>query len=45
MSTQLDRPAEITTPLGDDVLLFRSMVGHEELGRPFQYLELVSLEF
>jgi len=45
MSTQLDRPAEIKTPLGDDVLLFRSMVGHEELGRLFQYdVELYSLE-
>jgi type VI secretion system secreted protein VgrG len=27
------RPIELTTPLGPDVLLFRAMHGHEELGR------------
>ena len=41
--TQANRPVRITTPLGDDVLLFGTMTGREQLGRPFQYeLVLVS---
>ena len=37
------RPITITTPLGADVLQFRMMTGHEELGRLFEYeVELVS---
>jgi len=36
------RPVRIATPLGDNVLLLRSMQGIERLGRPFQY-ELVLL--
>lgn len=44
--TQNDRIAAIGTPLGDDVLLFRVMEGHEELGRPFKYeLELQSKSY
>jgi type VI secretion system secreted protein VgrG len=31
------RVIELTTPLGKDVLLFRAMRGHEELGRLFAY--------
>src|SRR5664279_2333893 len=40
--TQAHRPVRIATPLGEDVLLLRSMNGVERLGRPFQY-ELVLL--
>jgi len=40
--TQKNRPVRIATPLGEDVLLLRSMNGIEHLGRPFQY-ELVLL--
>jgi len=40
--TQDHRPVRIATPLGDNVLLIRSMQGIERLGRPFQY-ELVLL--
>jgi type VI secretion system secreted protein VgrG len=37
------RPITITTPLGADVLQFRQMTGHEELGRLFEYeVELIS---
>ncbi len=35
--TQQNREATIATPLGDDVLLLRSMSGSEQLGRPFEY--------
>ena len=35
--TQANRPVRIDTPLGEDVLLIRSMNGVERLGRPFQY--------
>ena len=40
--TQAHRPVRIGTPLGDDVLLIRSLKGVERLGRPFEY-ELVLL--
>ena len=41
--SQASRPVAIGTPLGDDVLLLRSFVGREELGRSFEYeLELLS---
>lgn len=41
--TQSDRTVEITTPLGADVLVLRSMSGTERLGRLFEYeLELLS---
>ncbi|MCM5680914.1 type VI secretion system tip protein VgrG [Schlegelella sp. S2-27] len=37
------RVMEISTPLGDDVLLFRSMSANEELGRLFEYrIEVLS---
>ena len=39
---QSNRPVRISTPLEEDVLLFRKMTGIEELGRPFRY-ELVLL--
>ncbi len=39
---QDNRPVRIATSLGDNVLLLRSLQGHERLGRPFQY-ELVLL--
>jgi type VI secretion system secreted protein VgrG len=35
--TQANRLASITTPLGTDKLLFKSMTGVERLGRPFEY--------
>lgn len=39
------RPVEITTPLGDDVLLFNRMTANEELGRLFRFdLDLLSKE-
>jgi type VI secretion system secreted protein VgrG len=38
--TQPNRPVRIKTPLGEDVLLVKSLTGTERLGRPFQY-ELV----
>jgi len=31
--TQKNRPIKVKTPLGDDVLMLRSMTGKEELGR------------
>src|SRR5580765_8891807 len=37
MATQADRAIAIKTPLGDDVLVLRSMAGREELGRAFEY--------
>ena len=41
--TQENREIKLKTPLGDDVLLIRTMSGHEELGKLFEYqLELVS---
>ena len=40
----LTRVAVVTSSLGDKLVL-RSMVGHEELGRPFRYeLELVTAD-
>lgn len=40
---QRARPIEITTPLGDDVLLFQRMTATEELGRMFRFdLDLMS---
>jgi type VI secretion system secreted protein VgrG len=43
METQKDRAIGIKTPLGDDVLLLRSMTATEEMGRLFEYeLSLVS---
>ena len=35
--TQQERRFEITSPLGDDVLLFRRMTGEERLGQLFRY--------
>ena len=44
--TQKDRTLSITTPLGEDVLLLRSMTGSEQLGRLFEYqLSLLSEDF
>jgi type VI secretion system secreted protein VgrG len=41
--TQKNRPIQITTPLGEDVLLFYRMNGIERLSEPFEYqLELLS---
>ncbi len=41
--TQANRPIAVSTPLGEDVLLFQSMSGEERLGRLFEYtLELLS---
>ncbi len=41
--TQKNRPIQITTPLGDDVLLFYRMDGFERLNELFEYeLELLS---
>ncbi len=41
--TQADRTVEITTPLGTDVLVLRSMSGTERVGQLFEYqLELLS---
>jgi type VI secretion system secreted protein VgrG len=34
--TQANRPIAVTSPLGDDVLLLRSLVYSERLGRPFE---------
>ncbi|MGI9507913.1 MAG: type VI secretion system tip protein TssI/VgrG [Geminicoccaceae bacterium] len=40
---QTERALEVSSPLGQDVLLLRSMKGQEELGRMFDYrLELLS---
>ncbi len=40
---QTERALDVSCPLGTDVLLLRSMEGHEELGRMFDYrLELLS---
>jgi type VI secretion system secreted protein VgrG len=42
---QESRPVEITTPLGDDVLLFYRMTATEQLGRMFQFeIEMLSKE-
>lgn len=42
-ATETERALEVSSPLGKDVLLLRSMQGHEELGRMFDYrLELLS---
>jgi len=35
--TQANRPVRISTPLGQDVLLVKSLTGGERLGQPFQY--------
>ncbi len=35
--TQRHRGAAVTTPLGEDVLLLRRMIGSEALGRPFKF--------
>src|SRR5712691_1801008 len=37
MVTQKTRPIGVKTPLGEDVLLLKSMTGTEQLGRLFQY--------
>jgi type VI secretion system secreted protein VgrG len=42
MATQADRAIAIKTPLGDDVLVLRSMAGREELGRAFEYELILS---
>ncbi len=40
---QANRQISITTPLGEDVLLFRKMTGFEQLGALFEYqLDLFS---
>lgn len=42
-ATQKNRPVQISTPLGDDVLLFYRMNGHEQLSQLFEFeLELLS---
>ena len=42
---QTPRVMEITTPLGDDVLLFHRMSAREELSRLFEYqIDLLSKE-
>ncbi len=42
-ATQKNRPIQIATPLGEDVLLFYRMNGHERLGELFEYeIELLS---
>jgi type VI secretion system secreted protein VgrG len=42
---QAARPVEVTTPLGDDVLLFHRMTASEQLGRLFEFeLDLLSDE-
>ncbi len=39
----MDRRYTVISPLGEDVLLLKSMNGHETLGRPYRYeLELLS---
>ena len=41
--SQANRDVVVATPLGEDVLVFKSMAGTEQLGRLFQYdLELLS---
>lgn len=41
--TQANREVRVTTPLGEDVLLIRSMSGREELGKLFEYhIDLIS---
>ena len=43
--TQAHRAIGVTTPLGEDVLLFRSMEAREELGRLFRFdLDLLSMD-
>lgn len=43
VAIQSERALDVTSPLGQDVLLLRSMTGEEELGRLFDYrLELLS---
>ena len=43
--TQKNRPIQVTTPLGEDVLLFFKMAGEENLCKPFEYhLDLLSLK-
>jgi type VI secretion system secreted protein VgrG len=43
--TQTTRKVSLATPLGEDVLLFRSMEGHESISRPFVFqLDLLSQE-
>ncbi len=37
MATQDNRFVSVTTPLGEDILLFNRLSGTEELGRPFEY--------
>ncbi|MCS3472904.1 type VI secretion system secreted protein VgrG [Pseudomonas sp. JUb42] len=43
--TQSTRQTRITSPLGPDVLLLKSMTGHDELGRLYEYdLQLTSAD-
>ena len=43
MPTQTARQVAVNSPLGEDVLLFRRLLAHEELGRLFEFrLELLS---
>jgi type VI secretion system secreted protein VgrG len=43
MAIQTERPIAVSSPLGEDVLLFHGMTAREELGRLFQYdLDLLS---
>ena len=43
VNIQEERPIELTSPLGDNVLLFRRMQATEQLGRPFEFeLEILS---
>lgn len=41
--TDANRPLQLTTPFGKDVLLLRALHGHEALSTPFHFeLEMVS---
>jgi type VI secretion system secreted protein VgrG len=43
--TQANRPVRVASPLGEDALVFHSMTGEEELGRPFRLeLEVLSTD-
>ncbi len=43
MAIQTERPIAVSSPLGEDALLFHSMTAQEELGRMFQFdLDLLS---
>jgi type VI secretion system secreted protein VgrG len=42
--SQINNPMQLTTPLGDDLLLIEAFAGTEDLSKPFQFtLDLVAL--